>query len=84
MLAGYRFDRVWNAMPYATFSYIDPSDKAYWDHVSGFAIGLNFRPTANIVLKAEYTFAASKGSDTSLFGSRNTLDLFNAQVAWLF
>ena len=82
-LVGYRFDRLWNVMPYTIFEYQNPIEKAYWDHTISESAGLNFRPTPNIVLKAHFTYAVSKGNETTLFGN-NTLYLGIAQIAWVF
>jgi hypothetical protein len=80
-LAGYRFDRYWNVMPFSMVEYIRPIDDTLYDNVTGYSAGLNFRPSSNVILKVMYDFAVARG--TGLLGNVD-IDVFTSQIAWVF
>jgi hypothetical protein len=80
-LAGYRFDRYWNVMPFAMAEYIKPIDDTLYDDITGYSGGLNFRPSSNVILKVMYDFALARG--TGLLGNVD-IHVFTSQVAWVF
>ena len=80
-LAGYRFDRYWNVMPFAMVEYIQPIDDSIYDHITGYSGGLNFRPTSSVILKVMYDFAPARG--TGLLGNVD-IQVFTSQIAWVF
>ncbi|HET9992250.1 MAG TPA: hypothetical protein VFQ65_27150 [Kofleriaceae bacterium] len=80
-LAGYRFDHYWNVMPFAMAEYIRPIDDTLYDHSSGCAGGLNFRPSSNVILKVMYNLALSRGA--GLIGDVD-IHVFTSQIAWVF
>ncbi|CAN5820055.1 hypothetical protein BH11MYX2_BH11MYX2_36370 [soil metagenome] len=82
-LAGYRFDAVWNAMPYAVFEHYVPYDPTFLSaHTNGVTAGINLRPTPTVVLKAE-VLRGMFGGDFGYLAGR-TLDLARVQCAWVF
>ncbi|HLL25050.1 MAG TPA: hypothetical protein VK427_23105 [Kofleriaceae bacterium] len=83
VLAGYRFDRFWNVMPYVMIEHDEPmrSHDAF-DGVIGYSAGLNFRPTPTIVLKGAYQLANLRGERGYLEGT--DIDIFTMQAAWVF
>jgi hypothetical protein len=81
-LAGYRFDRLWNVMPFLMAEYIQPIDDTLYDNITGYSGGLNFRPTSNVILKVMYGLAQSRGTG-GLLGDVD-IHVFTSQVAWVF
>lgn len=80
-LAGYRFDRYWNVMPFAMVEYIQPIDDTYYDDITGYSFGLNFRPSSNVILKLMYDYALPRG--TGLIANTD-ISVFTTQLAWVF
>jgi hypothetical protein len=79
-LAGYRFASAWNIMPFAMSERYLPVDKAYFAGVFGYSVGVNFRPTATVVLKASVGQARFEGG--AFDGV--TISITSAQAAWVF
>ena len=63
------------------FALEGPIDNSLYDNITGYDVGLNLRPTPNVVLKLMYTYAMSRGS--GLLGNTN-IDVFTSQIAWVF
>ena len=80
-LAGYRFDRYWNVMPFTMVEYIQPIDDSLYDDITGYSAGLNFRPSSNVILKVMYDYAISRGD--GLLGNVG-IQVFTSQIAWVF
>jgi len=81
-LIGFRTS-FFGAMPYVFGETYDFEGDPFLSNAAGTAFGLNVRPQANVVFKAQYFFALlGDESDQRLFrGSLRRLDL---QVAWAF
>jgi hypothetical protein len=75
VLAGYRFNRLWNVMPFAYVEFYDPAG-------SDQHIGLNFRPAAPLVLKLQATRVAIEEGESVTSGAR--LFVYGAQASWMF
>src|SRR6185295_4089880 len=56
VLAGYRFDQLWNVMPYFFHEDYRPSDHNTLEYVTADNLGFNFRPTPSLVLKAQLAY----------------------------
>jgi hypothetical protein len=82
VLAGYRFARLWNAMPFAFFEDERPSDRSYFTRSIEIDAGVNFRPIDSLVLKAVAVYDVFDGSGGLVDG--HTLYEFAAQAAWAF
>lgn len=82
VLAGYRFDRLWNVMPYGYFEHYRPADHSYFVGIDTENIGLNFRPAPALVFKLQMTRASFVDGPQVLSGQviYNTA----AQAAWVF
>jgi hypothetical protein len=82
-LASYRFDRLWNVTPFYSHEDYTPADQTFFESLAyAETVGLNFRPTPNLVLKLNgffVRFASGKGflADTGLSGVA-------AQASWVF
>lgn len=81
-LIGYRFDSLANVMPYAYAERYRPSQITFFQGVDDVNVGLNFRPTASLVLKAQAAWAYFPENPSLL--SKTSLYIFTSQVAWLF
>ena len=80
VLAGYRFDRLWNVMPLAFYQDWWPMATSL--KISELNVGLNFRPTATVVLKlmaSEVWFI-----DPPPGAPTDPLKNYTAQAAWVF
>ena len=82
VLAGYRFDRWWNAMPFVFFEDERPSDPSYFTRSVEIDAGVNFRPIDSLVLKAVAVYDVFDGSVGLVDG--HTLYELAAQAAWAF
>jgi hypothetical protein len=70
-------------MPYFMYQYNSFADQEMNDGGHGFTPGLNMRPTPNVVLKVEYTYAPFDGPGS--FGiNEDPLQMFATQAAWAF
>jgi len=82
VLAGYRFDRFWNVMPFSHVEHYRPGDHTLFEGVNGGSVGLNFRPTPALVLKLESSRAAFYAGQGILGGA--VIYVSAAQAAWVF
>ena len=81
-LAGYRFDAVWQVMPFAMFEYYRPLERVFFEKMRVGSVGLNFRPAPTIVLKAMATMGDTTGIGT--YGELHRVFFFTGQAAWVF
>jgi hypothetical protein len=80
-IAGYRFDRLLNVMPYAVIENHSPADHSSYQQINAGSVGLNFRPAASLILKVQAEYAKFDGG--GLFaGERATL--YTSQASWVF
>jgi hypothetical protein len=80
-LAGYRTSSLWNVMPYVIGEYYAPFDPSLVGKRADAArAGLNFRPLASVVLKAEWLHVWFEGSGIL----KGTGDVLSTQAAWVF
>lgn len=81
VLAGYRFDRLWNVMPFAQGGFHRPDDPA--SAASNDAhVGLNFRPNPSLVLKLSASRIALDEGPSFFAGQK--LFVYGAQASWMF
>ena len=84
-LIGYRTP-LFGIMPYAKAEYSpEPQSQSIGvaDQIAMVTGGLNWRPEARVVLKAEYTYGYFPGAAPKTFGS-NSLQGLDMQAAWAF
>src|ERR1044071_4903422 len=81
-LVGYRFDRLWNVMPFFFHEDYRPSDHTITSRVRAENFGLNFRPSPAWVLKVGGGYVAFVG-DQGLFAG-NTIWIYSTQASWVF
>jgi len=81
-LAGYRFARLWNVMPFAYVEYYEPANTTNYDYAYDGDLGLNFRPVPSLVLKAMGQIVKFH-DDAALFGGAWSIEL-TGQAAWMF
>lgn len=81
-LAAYRFDRFWNAAPYAYVELHQPASFPYYSGIQAVNLGLNFRPTPSLVLKLQATRSAFADGPEFLGGQRAYYGA--TQVSWVF
>jgi hypothetical protein len=81
--AGYRFDVLGNVMPFAMYQDYKPADYPYFNRVKDVQIGLNFRPSPNLVYKLEVARARVPDDDPKLLAGMKDY-LYFAQAAWVF
>jgi hypothetical protein len=74
LLAGYRFQRLWNAMPFAMWFYNPTRADQH--------VGINFRPPAALVFKLQATRVQIDRGVEVTSGSR--LFVYGAQASWVF
>ncbi|HYP98063.1 MAG TPA: hypothetical protein VER96_05280 [Polyangiaceae bacterium] len=79
-LAGYRFPFL-GIMPFAGAEYYDVGLYSFTPPSAAFWGGLNVRPTARVVLKAQYTYSWFSKWEGPDYGHYNGIDL---QAAWSF
>ncbi|TMQ06843.1 MAG: hypothetical protein E6J90_45090 [Deltaproteobacteria bacterium] len=82
VLAGYRFDRLWNVMPFVDWDDYRPIDHRYFPHATDVHTGLNFRPAPNLVLKLDFTYATFDSGGGLIAGQ--TARYYEAQACWAF
>lgn len=81
-LAGYRFDRMWNVMPFVSLERQNPSDHTLYTQVTGEYVGLNFRPAPSLVFKIQGT-RGYFGEGGGLFLHLKNWTL-STQASWVF
>jgi hypothetical protein len=81
LLAGYRFNTLWNAMPFSEVSFHHPSDPEA-EGGNDIQVGLNFRPNPSLVLKLTIARIALDEGQTFLAGQR--FYVYGTQASWMF
>ncbi len=79
-LAGYRFTRLWNVMPFAYYEDYRPLVPGVLGDIKAVNAGLNFRPLATVVLKVQGAYA--HGDNSGLL--HTNVVLLTTQAAWVF
>jgi hypothetical protein len=82
VLAGYRFERLWNVMPCVGYEDYRPADHWLFPGSGVEDAGLNFRPTPNLVFKLQATHTRFDDG-TGLFAGESTY-YYTAQACWVF
>jgi hypothetical protein len=82
VLAGYRFDHLWNVMPYAYYEDYRPAIPYLFPRAVVDNVGLNFRPTASLVFKLQATHATF--DDGLGFVAGQTVYYYAVQSSWVF
>jgi hypothetical protein len=82
VLAGYRFDQLWNAMPYFYGEDSRPADHSQTTRVLAANTGLNFRPAPSMVLKVQWSYVWFAEGVGFLAGQK--LNIYAAQASWVF
>jgi hypothetical protein len=80
-LAGYRFQRLWNVMPYGLFEEYHLGDSRLVPWERSLTVGLNFRPTATVVLK---TGLSKVWFDQNGALENAHVDGLRLQASWVF
>jgi hypothetical protein len=80
-IAGYRFDRLWNVMPYAVFENHSPADHTEYGKINAGSFGLNFRPSASLILKVQAEFA--RFDNGGIFDDEHATR-YSSQASWVF
>jgi hypothetical protein len=80
-IGGYRFDALFNAMPFVYYEDYRPGDHSLFTHVYGGAAGINLRPTPSLVVKAMGSLISITG--TGLLGNVDLRE-FTGEVSWVF
>jgi hypothetical protein len=81
-LVGYRFDRMWNVMPFFVHEDYRPADHTFFETVRGESFGFNFRPAPAWVLKLGGAYVAFSGDEGFLAGT--SLWAYTTQASWVF
>jgi len=82
VLAGYRFDTLWSVMPYAYYEHYRPQERPYFSGIDDVNVGLNFRPTAGLVLKVQ-AVRATFADGPELLASQKFY-VYSTQASWVF
>ena len=82
VLAGYRFDHLWNVMPYTYYEEYQPTIPLRFPRAFVENVGLNFRPTASLVFKLQATHATF--DDGLGFVAGQTVYYYFGQACWVF
>lgn len=82
VLAGYRFDMLWNVMPFGYYQYYRAADHALYETINSQTAGLNFRPSGGMVFKLQGTRGRVGDGGGLLAGI--LIYQFAAQAAWVF
>lgn len=80
-LAGYRFERLWNVMPFTVLERYYLGDNPFFHRLQSYVAGLNLRPTPAVVLKASFARATF---DAYSLSQPVSLDAVRLQAAWVF
>lgn len=81
-LAGYRFDHLWQVMPFGVVEIDRPrpgADLGATSTIYQLTGGFNFRPDPSVVLKLQYSWVGLRSSLLDL-----DIGAFEAQAAWAF
>jgi hypothetical protein len=82
VLAGYRTPWL-GLMPYAIWEHSNYTNSDFLPPTSAWTVGLNARPTPNVVLKAELSAANFAGVGSTGFG-KDDFQYIGTQAAWAF
>jgi len=82
LLAAYRFDRFWSVMPFGYFEHYRPQVRPYFSGIDDVNVGLNFRPTAGLVLKLQAARALFADGPELLASQK--LYVYTTQASWVF
>jgi hypothetical protein len=85
VLVGYRFQALWNVMPYAFYQRYkreESSRTATFSALENYQVGLNFRPTSELVLKVQFGQSWIPGGNPPV--DKDLLSAFGTQAAWVF
>jgi hypothetical protein len=82
VLAGYRFGQFWNVMPFGYFENGTTAAPVYQAGTRTVNVGLNFRPTANLVLKLQVNRTRFVDGPELLAGNKVYYTI--AQASWVF
>ncbi len=82
VLAGYRLDFM-GIMPYALAETYNFANTVIFPHARWVSVGVNIRPEASIVLKAQYNHAVFDGQ-APFVETDEALRMMRLQVAWAF
>jgi hypothetical protein len=81
-LAGYRFNHLWNVMPFTYYERYRPADHSYFSGIDGINVGLNFRPTPALVFKLQLSRVGFLDGPEILAGQ--VIYDTSVQAAWVF
>jgi hypothetical protein len=82
VLAGYRFDRLWNVMPFMFYEDERPGDQSLFSKAIDVNAGLNFRPAPPVVFKVMATYVWFSDGPGLFAGA--AIREFQAQASWVF
>jgi hypothetical protein len=82
LLVGYR-TRFFNLMPYVTGEHSSYTNSDLAPPAWAWSVGVNLRPTPNVVLKAEFAIATFDGVGSTGLG-KDDLPYVGTQAAWAF
>lgn len=85
VLLGYRFNVLWNVMPfvfYQRYKREESSRTATFSALENYQVGVNFRPTPEIVLKVQFGQAWIPDGKPPV--DKDVLSMLAAQAAWVF
>lgn len=83
LLVGYRFDRLWNVMPFVIGERYTPTDHSLTSGGSDLSVGLNFRPAPSLVFKLEAERAVANDDGMGLLAGQKVF-VYAAQASWVF
>jgi hypothetical protein len=81
-LVGYRFDRLWNVMPFFFHEDYRPADHTFLESVRAENFGFNFRPSPAWVLKLGGAYVSFRGDEGFLSGA--SVWMYLTQASWVF
>jgi hypothetical protein len=82
VLAGHRFAKLWNVMPFGVFERYKPGEANYFKGIKGYSGGLNFRPIASLVVKAQLNRTDFDAGPQILGGQQ--IWFIATQASWMF
>lgn len=82
VLAGYRFEHLWSVMPFFEYEDYRVSERSVAPRLSDENLGLNFRPTPNVVFKLQAVRVTFDRGEGALAGNR--VYYLSTQASWAF
>lgn len=82
-LIGYRFDAVWNVMPFVELERYEPADVSGFERVQGLTGGFNFRPSGSLILKVQGLWATFADEGIGILAG-NSISQLTTQASWVF